>query len=116
MIDSIQLLSLIFKISKQLQASIIASAQKSNNGNLNPQEQNDLENGIDNEKIKQQNIDAAKKLDLHSGQTVTTTNPQTSEKEESELSGVDKDKGLAFLKKTTGDIDIEPATKVQIKA
>ena len=100
---------------EQLQAAIIASAQKSNNGQLNPQEQNELENSANNEQIKQQNIDAAKKLELNVGQTVTTTNPQTSQQEDSELAGVDKTKGLSFLKKTNGDIDIEPATKVQTK-
>jgi len=100
---------------EQLQAAIIASAQKSSNDNLNPQQENELKNNVDNEQIKKQNIDAAKKLELNVGQKVTTTNPQTSQQEDSELAGVDKTKGLSFLKKTNGDIDIEPATKVQIK-
>ena len=95
---------------EQLQAAIIASAQKNSNNNLNPQQENELKNNADNEQIKKQNIDAAKKLELNVGQTVTTTNPQTSQQEDSELAGVDKTKGLSFLKKTNGDIDIEPAT------
>ena len=100
----------------QLQAAIAASAQKSNNGQLNPQTQSEIENTADDEQIKQQNKKAAEDLNLKVGQQVDTVNPQTSEKEQSELTGVDKDKGLAFLKNKTGQIDIEPATKVQVRA
>ena len=101
---------------EELQTAIIASAKKNADGNLNSNEKNELENDANDPKIINQNKDSAKELSLKVGQQVDTVDPTTSERKTSQLSGVDTDKGLAFLKNASGEIDIEPASKIQMKA
>lgn len=101
---------------EELKSAIISSALKSNDGKLNPQEENELEKNADDPEIQNQNKKSATDLSLKVGQQVDTVNPTTSELEQKELSGVDKEKGLAYLKDKEGKMDVEPASKVQIKA
>ena len=102
-----------FNDDNQLKAAIIASAEKNNKAPITDEEKNKLEQSADNPEIQKQNKDSADKLNLKVGQDVNIVNPETSELEKKQLTGVDKEKGLAFLKNKMGEIDIEPASKVQ---
>lgn len=98
-----------------LRMAIIASAKKSNNGQLSPNEENELNNSLDDPEIVDQNKDAAQKLNLKVGQQVGMPDPETSKVEDEQLTGVDTKKGLAYLKNKTGEIQTVPASKVQTK-